>query len=157
MHLRSELWLPLPLDRVFPFFAEAANLEALTPPWLSFRIITPLPIEMRAGAKIDYRIKIHGVPVTWKTDITVWDPPYQFIDSQVKGPYRSWVHTHRFISERGGTTMTDDVAFEVPFSFLVGRWVAGDVRKVFEYRHEAMMRLFNQPKPWPPANITLQP
>ena len=156
MHLRSELWLPLPLDRVFAFFADAANLQALTPPWLHFRILTPQPIHMAPGAKIDYRIKIHGVPVTWRTDITTWEPPQVFVDSQISGPYRTWVHTHRFTSERGGTTMTDDVEFEVPFAFLVGRWVAGDVCRVFEYRHDAMMRLFDQPTPWPAPAITVR-
>jgi len=111
MHFESELWLPRPRDEVFAFFSNAANLEALTPPWLHFRILTAKPITMREGTVIDYRIRVHGIPITWQSAITVWDPPHRFLDAQRRGPYRQWVHTHSFDEASGGTTVGDSVEF----------------------------------------------
>ncbi len=142
MQLSASLWLPRPRADVFPFFAAAGNLEAITPPWMRFRIRTPQPIEMRAGAIIDYTIRLHGLPVSWKTEITVWDPPNRFVDEQRRGPYRRWVHTHSFTDERGGTRIEDRVDFELPLPF-VSRWlVVRDLRQVFSYRHAQLLARF---------------
>ena len=100
--LETSLWLPQPVDRVFSFFADAANLERLTPPWLRFKIFTPLPIEMAVGTRIDYRLRYRGVPLRWRTEILAWEPPHRFVDSQIKGPYRRWVHEHVFWSRTAG-------------------------------------------------------
>ena len=145
MDLHRELWLPRPLDRVFPFFADAGNLQALTPPWLHFRILTPAPIVMREGTRIDYRIRLHGIPIGWQSEITAWDPPHRFVDEQRRGPYSDWKHTHTFETTRGGTTMRDHVDYGVPFAF-VSRWpVTRDLKRVFDYRREAMLKLFTPP------------
>ncbi|MGE5245777.1 MAG: SRPBCC family protein [Betaproteobacteria bacterium] len=142
MKLTSELWLRHPVERVFPFFADAANLERLTPPWLHFRILTPAPIVMHEGTRIDYRIRLHGIPLGWQSEITAWDPPHRFVDEQRRGPYTYWRHAHTFVEERGGTLVKDDVEFDVPFAF-VSRWfVMRDLRKVFDYRSQAMLKLF---------------
>ena len=105
----SELWLPPSPAEIFPFFADAKNLGTVTPPWLHFEILTLGHIEMRVGTLIDYRIRIHGIPVRWQTKITVWEPPYRFVDEQIKGPYRRWVHEHRFEKSGEGTLCSDRV------------------------------------------------
>ena len=84
--IRTELWLPRPRHEVFPFFAEARNLKALTPPWLKFEVLTPAPSVMRPGTLIDYRITVHGLPIRWRTEIAEWDPPQKFVDLQLRGP-----------------------------------------------------------------------
>lgn len=141
--LTTSLLVPRPHAEVFTFFAEAGNLQRITPPWVDFRIVTPPPIEMRAGTLIDYRLKVHGVPVGWRTEITVWDPPHQFVDVQLKGPYRRWVHTHRFRAVAGGTQVDDEVDFTVPGGWLVERlFVARDLRAIFQHRQRAILDVF---------------
>ncbi len=101
--LHREATVPTDLDQTFAFFADAQNLERLTPPWLSFRIATPLPIEMKEGALIDYVIELYGVPIPWRTRIDVWEPGVRFVDRQIAGPYRWWRHEHRFEALDRGT------------------------------------------------------
>jgi ligand-binding SRPBCC domain-containing protein len=140
---RSELWLPLPPDELFSFFADAANLDALTPPWLHFHIVTPPPIAMREGALIDYRLRMHGIPLRWRTRINVWQPPHRFVDEQLHGPYRQWIHEHTFEACDGGTLARDVVRYAVPFDFIAHRWlVRPDVEGIFQYRAEALRQRF---------------
>jgi len=139
----SELWLPRPPEEVFPFFADASNLERLTPPFLRFRILTPRPIEMRPGALIDYRLRVHGVPLGWRTRIEAWEPPHRFVDLQLRGPYRLWHHTHTFEARDGGTLCRDVVRYAVRGGALVDRlFVRRDVARIFAYRAEVLRDLF---------------
>src|ERR1051325_3396547 len=104
MHeFRSEVWLPRPRDEVFAFFSSPSNLDAITPPWLQFRTITPGPIEMRAGALINHKLRLRGFPMRWRTKIKMWEPPTLFVDEQMRGPYRRWIHEHTFEDRDGGT------------------------------------------------------
>lgn len=144
MRLQTAQWLPAPLEEVFRFFSDASNLQALTPPWAHFQILTAAPIAMRAGTRIDYRIRLHGIPITWQSEIASWDPPHGFVDVQVRGPYRRWVHTHSFAEARGGTTVGDAVDFDVPLGFLVGWLVKRDVEKIFAYRQRELSRIFQR-------------
>jgi ligand-binding SRPBCC domain-containing protein len=141
MRFTSELWLPRPRDEVFQFFSDAANLEELTPPWLHFEIQTPT-IVLRPGVRIDYRLRLYGVPLRWQSEITRWEPPDLFVDEQRRGPYRRWVHTHAFADERGGTRVSDAVEFEVPFGWLAGGLVMRDVRRIFAFRAQALEKRF---------------
>jgi ligand-binding SRPBCC domain-containing protein len=137
--LTTSLWIARPRAEVFAFFGDAANLDALTPPWLRFRILTPQPIPMRSGTLIDYEIRIHGIPVRWRTAITTWAPPDVFVDEQVRGPYRRWVHTHRFTDQGGGTRVEDTVVYRAPGGPLVNALlVAPDLRRIFTYRLQAL-------------------
>ena len=130
---------------MFGFFADARNLEAITPPWLSFSILTELPIEMRVGALIDYKLCIRGFPVRWQTEITAWDPPFRFVDEQRRGPYRQWVHEHRFEESKGGTLVVDEVHYRAPGGSLIERYlVRPDVERIFRHRQECLSKLFQQ-------------
>jgi ligand-binding SRPBCC domain-containing protein len=139
----SELWLPRPRAEVFAFFADPANLEAITPPWVRFHTFRPGRIEMRAGTLIDYRLRVRGFPVRWRTKITSWEPPFCFVDEQLRGPYRLWVHEHRFESRDGGTIVRDRVHYAVPFDFLVHRlFVRRDIARIFAFRTKSLLRRF---------------
>ena len=139
----SEIWLPLSPVQLFSFFADAANLETITPPWLNFRILTPAPIEMREGALIDYKLLIRRLPVSWRTRISAWQPPHYFVDEQLRGPYHKWIHRHEFDPSDGGTLVRDLVNYAVPFDSVVHRWfVRPDIEKIFRYRSEQLRRRF---------------
>jgi ligand-binding SRPBCC domain-containing protein len=143
--LNRELFIPRPAPDVFDFFKRAENLETITPPWLKFKILTPQPVEMKQGAKIAYRLRLRGIPLTWLTEIALWDPPFQFVDTQLKGPYKLWQHMHRFLPVDGGTRMTDRVDYALPFGVLgelVHRLVvARDVAKIFDFRASRIREL----------------
>jgi ligand-binding SRPBCC domain-containing protein len=147
MDLRAESWVSASLHEVFPFFADAGNLQTLTPPWLRFSVRTPGPIQMRAGTRIEYRIRVHGIPMRWESIISAWEPPDRFVDEQGTGPYRRWVHTHRFFDERGGTRLIDEVNFELYVSWLAAPLVTRDLRRIFAYRHHVLHRLFSKAAP----------
>jgi len=140
---KAELWLLERRDAVFSFFADARNLEAITPPWVNFAILTPEPIDMRTGARIDYRLRVHGFPLRWITEISAWDPPYRFVDRQLRGPYRRWIHTHTFEEKDGGTLCHDAVEYAVPGGrFINWLLVRRDVEKIFAYRQQALSDRF---------------
>lgn len=144
--LRSEIWLPRPIEEVFEFFSNAENLSVITPPWVSFRIETPCPIQMRAGAIIDYRIGVHGIPLSWRTEITEWEPTRRFVDVQRRGPYRYWRHTHEFEPHERGTLCRDVVEYAVHLDFLVHElFVRKDVAAIFAFREKKLRELFANP------------
>jgi len=139
----SEQWVPRPRAEVFPFFADASNLDRITPPWLRFRIVTPLPIDLRAGALIEYRLRVRGFPLRWLTEIAEWNPPVRFVDVQLRGPYRLWRHTHEFHEENGGTRCIDRVEYYPRGGALVHRlFVRRDVERIFAYRQARLSELW---------------
>lgn len=138
---KSEIWLRHAIDEVFAFFSDPANLESITPSWLSFRIVTRGPIEMRIGTSLDYRLRIRGFPIRWRSKITAWEPPLRFVDEQIRGPYRLWVHEHKFRECDGGTIVQDHVHYAVPFDLLLHNLIVGpDVERIFAYRAECLRR-----------------
>jgi ligand-binding SRPBCC domain-containing protein len=142
--VETNLFLPHPLEIVFPFFADAANLEKITPPWLQFEILTPLPVTMREGAVIEYRLRLHGISLRWQSEITLWDPPNQFVDEQRRGPYRKWIHKHTFARRGNGSEIYD----HVQYSLFGGRltnllFVRKDVRGIFSYRTQKLRKIFD--------------
>ena len=142
--LEASMVVPLPIEQVFPFFAAAENLERITPPSLRFSILSPLPVEMRRGALIDYRLRLMGIPFGWKTEITTWDPPREFVDEQLRGPYRAWRHRHRFRTVAGGTEIEDRVEYALPFGplgLLALPLVKRQLRGIFAHRQRVVAQL----------------
>ncbi len=143
---KQEIHIPDLLETVFHFFSNAENLNRLTPPHLDFEILTPLPIIMAKGTLIDYQLKIYKMPVKWKTEIIAWEPPYRFIDSQLKGPYRKWIHEHKFESVGDETKMTDTVEYAIPggiFSPTINNlFVRRDIQKIFNFRESQLLTIF---------------
>jgi ligand-binding SRPBCC domain-containing protein len=142
--LRRLQRLPGTPEEVFPFFADARNLEAITPPLLRFRVLTPGPIEMQVGTHIQYRLRLRGVPVNWHTTIQAWDPPHRFVDVQVRGPYALWHHTHTLAAHpAGGTVMEDVVRYAIgfgPLGALAHRLVVRrDLEAIFAFREQAVL------------------
>ncbi|MBX3419966.1 MAG: SRPBCC family protein [Pirellulaceae bacterium] len=150
-HVAREQFLPLPVPDVFSFFSDARNLEELTPAWLNFQFLTPEPITMRVGTIIQYALRVRALPIRWTTAITSWDPPFEFVDVQLQGPYAMWHHRHRFVPIDKGTQVIDEVAYALPFGSL-GRLlhklvVHRDVQQIFEYRRQALETKFSKNRP----------
>jgi hypothetical protein len=149
-HMRTHVfevaqWVGAPLPETFEFFADAANLEAITPPFLRFAIVTPLPIAMREGALIEYRLRLHGLPVRWLTRIEEWTPGRGFVDRQLRGPYALWVHRHTFDACDGGTRVRDRVDYALPLDPLSrpahGLYVRPTIERIFAHRREVIARV----------------
>ena len=144
-HLDRELAIARPLKEVFAFFSNPKNLEAITPPWLRFQIRDASEDPLRKGSQIRYRLKVHGFPMGWTSLISTWNPPYSFVDEQVRGPYRVWHHTHTFTPQDGGTVLGDDVVMRPrggPLAPLVMRCVRSDVARIFTHRAKVMAEVF---------------
>ena len=142
--LETTTTVQLSVDDVFLFFSDAENLERITPPELAFQILTPTPIDMKEGTIIDYRLRLFKMPFCWRTRITRWQPNEQFIDEQVRGPYRSWTHLHTFAASGSDTRMTDRVEYELPLGpagMLVLPLVRRQLDRIFGYRASAIRRL----------------
>lgn len=142
--LKVETLLDGPVERLFEFFSDAGNLEAITPPSLKFTIITPKPIAMHRGTLIDYRLRIGGVWMRWRTEITEWDPPHAFTDTQLQGPYRSWTHRHSFEPWGDRILMRDHVRYQLPlfpFGEIAYPIVALQLRSIFKFRGRMIQTL----------------
>jgi ligand-binding SRPBCC domain-containing protein len=136
----------IPVEHAFDLYADTHNLEPMTPPWLHFRLTNDGPVTIEPGALLHYRLKLHGVPVRWTTRIETWSPPTGFVDTQLRGPYALWEHTHAFEDDgEGGTTIHDRVRYAIPFGPLGAiahrLFVRRDLRRIFDYRAEAFVRL----------------
>jgi ligand-binding SRPBCC domain-containing protein len=137
-----------PRAEVFEFFSDAGNLEQITPPELNFHILTPLPIEMRAGALIDYQLRLYGFPLKWRTEISRWEPPELFVDTQISGPYSQWIHTHSFTElDENRTQIDDEVRFRLPFEplgLLALPFVRRQLDYIFDYRQKRVAELLGK-------------
>lgn len=147
--LEREQLVRAPEKVVFAFFADAANLEVITPRWLGFRILTPVPIDMREGALIEYRLSLAGLPVRWRTRIERWVPGQGFVDVQESGPYALWEHTHVFEPTDRGVLVRDRVRYALPFGPL-GRlahalWVHSALARIFDHRYHRVRELLERP------------
>lgn len=143
--MRRELTIRRPRAEVFEFFSDAGNLEKITPTQIGFNILTPRPFEMKAGTLIDYELKLYGFPIKWRTEITRWEPPYEFEDRQLWGPYKQWIHRHIFTEpEPGVTLIQDEVRYRLPLEPLgdLGHFlVARELEQIFNYRQKTVAEL----------------
>ena len=141
--LRCEQYFAKAKEELFPFFADASNLERITPPTLRFSIVTPLPIEMAEGTLIEYALSLYRVPMRWRSEISRWNPPHAFVDEQRKGPYRYWHHLHAFEPVPGGTKMTDLVHYDhLGGSIIHSLFIKPNLTHIFSYRQERLRELF---------------
>jgi len=141
--LDRQIWLDRSPEEIFGFFADAGNLDLLTPQWLRFRIVTPSRVSMGENTQIDYRLRLRGIPLRWRSRITAWEPPFLFVDEQVQGPYRYWKHVHRFREIEGGTLVSDEVAYAVWGGEIVERLlVRPDLARIFDYRMRRLEEKF---------------
>ena len=142
MHsLKTSVTLPLGIEKTFGSFADASNLERITPGELCFRILTPQPIKITEGTEIDYRLHLYGLPLNWRSRITNWSPPDCFVGEQIQGPYSLWVHTHRFYEQNGSTTITDEILYQLPlwpFGEVVYPLFAGQLYRIFRFKRQAI-------------------
>jgi len=142
--LQREQLVDAPRDEAFAFFAQARNLERITPPWLRFEVLTPEPITMRTGAVIEYGLRLHGVPLRWTARIEDWQEGRAFVDRQTRGPYRLWHHRHEFVSHRDGTIVRDHVHYMLPLGLLGDAAhaliVRRDLERIFDFRSAAVAR-----------------
>jgi ligand-binding SRPBCC domain-containing protein len=137
--LVREQYLPSEVEDVFSFFSDAGNLELLTPPWLRFKVLTPLTEGIQQGSVIDYRLRLRGIPMRWQSEITAWKPPHRFVDEQRRGPFRAWVHEHRFDAVGSGARVLDEVKYAVAGNDFVNRLlVRPELDRIFDYRAQAM-------------------
>jgi ligand-binding SRPBCC domain-containing protein len=133
----------VPVERAFDFYVDALNLEPMTPPWLHFEVTTPGDLTLRQGALLDYKLRLHGVPVRWQTRIEIWEPPVRFVDVQARGPYSLWEHTHSFEADGDSATVIHDrVRYAIPLGPLGALahvlFVRRDLERIFDYRSEAV-------------------
>jgi ligand-binding SRPBCC domain-containing protein len=146
-HLRVSMSLPRERERVFAFFAEASNLERITPPALRFHAVSPRPVIMQEGTRIEYHLRLYGWPFTWVTRIACWDPPRMFVDEQIAGPYREWIHTHRFHEREAATVIEDQVRYRLPLypwgeaAYPLVRW---QLQQIFAFRQRAIKEICMQ-------------
>lgn len=145
--LTRRLTLDLPRQEVFDFFADAGNLERITPPELNFHIITPQPIDIKQGVLIDYKLSMRGLPLNWRTEISVWNPPFEFVDQQLTGPYKQWIHRHTFTEiEPAKTLIEDEVRYRLPFEPLGDAahfFVKRELAYIFDYRQTAVAEILS--------------
>lgn len=138
-------------EEVFAFFGDALNLQRITPPWLGFRLLTPTPIAMAPGTRIEYRLRLHGLPLRWLTEITVWEPPVRFVDLQLRGPYRLWHHTHSFVPEGDGVRVRDVICYALAMGALGqlvdAAFVRRDLARIFDYRQQAVASILGRDAP----------
>ncbi len=144
--LTRQQFIPRPIDEVFSFFADAGNLEQITPPWLHFKILTPQPIDIRTGTLIDYRIRLFGIPIYWRTRIEEFTTNVRFVDTQIRGPYKRWWHVHEFREVEGGTEMIDRVEYAMPAGPLGSAMHAvltkHQLKQIFDYRYQVIEKAF---------------
>lgn len=141
--LYRELVVPATLANVFAFFSDAHNLDRITPNFLKFRVLTQAPIDMHVGARIDYALRLRGIPLSWTSEISAWEPPFRFVDTQIKGPYRSWIHEHRFEDMGNKTKVIDEVQYDFFGGYLVHTlFIKRDINRIFDHRTQALKSIF---------------
>ncbi|WP_342827327.1 SRPBCC family protein, partial [Candidatus Lucifugimonas marina] len=143
--LKSETLVSSSLDESFEFFASAENLNLITPPWLRFNVVSKPPIKMFTGAQIQYRLRIHRIPVSWRSEIAIWEPPLRFVDRQISGPFRDWYHLHELSrNPSGGTLITDQVEYKVPLGKIAhSMFVGRDLLRIFRFRNQQVEKILS--------------
>ncbi|MEZ5305957.1 MAG: SRPBCC family protein [Pyrinomonadaceae bacterium] len=140
MRYLKESFIKAKPEVVFGFHELPDAFERLVPPWENVRIIQKAEIS-KIGSKAILEQTLFGLfRQKWVAEHTVYEPPHLFVDVQVSGPFKVWMHHHRFVEFEGGTFLRDEIEFDPGFS-IIGELgakllILPKIEKMFAYRHE---------------------
>jgi len=146
-HLRVSHQTLLSREEAWDFLGTISNLERMTPKHMRFKLLSDPLKKIEMGSVLAYSIRpLPFLKMIWVSEISAYEPLKRFCDTQLSGPYASWIHEHRIEGEDNGPcTLIDEVFFELPFGVLgslaYALYVKSALLKAFSYRRDRLNEL----------------